>query len=125
MTTITIRVIDKDPFADDDDCSATLEGNGTAEHWRSAVRGAMTLAGYQPETIEDVLSPPCFLGMASALSALPTEVPATIRSLDEGQAKALEILLDEVDDTLRRMAQADMPRSALTLAFNRAKEFGL
>jgi hypothetical protein len=123
MTTITIRVVDKDPFGPDDDCTSTLEGNGTSEHWAKAIRGAMTLAGYQRETIDDVLGAPEAVVASDIASAI--EIAAAARVLSEEQAMRLRILMDEVGVIIQRMKEYRIPSDAITCAHDRAKEAGL
>jgi hypothetical protein len=55
MSKIRITFTDDSPIGCESPATVELEGDGGFQHWRTAINGAMTLAGYQPETIADVL----------------------------------------------------------------------
>lgn len=122
MTTITILVDDRDPFADDDHCAAKLEGNGTSDHWRAAIRGAMTLAGYQPETIEDVLEPPQTFEVCH--SAIP-ETQLIVRTLTQEQSDALTMLKEEANYLKSRLERHGLTTHALDAVLAQCERAGL
>lgn len=90
MSKIKIEFVEEFGIGEETRAAVELEGDGSADHWQKAVRGAMTLAGYHPDTIEEVFDQevePCCLGFGGTCSDDELRCPAGCCS---GTAPALD-----------------------------------
>lgn len=64
MSKIKIEFVEEFGIGEDTRATVELEGDGSSDHWLKAIVGAMTLAGYDQQTIMEMLDP-CDRGCGS------------------------------------------------------------